>query len=205
VKAELPEQRIASADAPSCSRDTTGSAVSAAKDAKPTGSVSSRPVWPCPGMSRVIRTAGIRRGGGLSIACSLLHVRPSLTDAKLDWTLPHGELYGFPSHAEVSRPSRCRARIGSASSAPSHPIPRVRMSQPKSGQDNNKQQEGGERAFSPHQHSRRRNQPATHTHNNSSICLVQLKIARGNRACWGAQCRSGRIPAQFVRITLQFR
>ena len=42
---------------------------------------SSRPVWPCRGMWRVIRTAGIRRGGGLSIACSLLHVRPSLTDA----------------------------------------------------------------------------------------------------------------------------
>jgi hypothetical protein len=115
VKAELPEQRIASADAPSCSRDTTGSAVSAAKDAKPTGSVSSRPVWPCPGMSRVIRTAGTRRAGGLSIACSLLHVRPSLTDAELDWALPHGELYGFPSRAGVfaafSMPGENRFRI----------------------------------------------------------------------------------------------
>jgi hypothetical protein len=46
----------------------------------------------CPGMSRVIRTAGIRRGVSLSIACSLLHLRPSLTDAELDWALPHGEL-----------------------------------------------------------------------------------------------------------------
>ena len=89
--------------------------MSAAKDAKPTGSVSSRPVWPCPGMSRVIRTAGIRRGGGLSIACSLLHVRPSLTDAELDWALPHGELYGFPSRAGVfaafSMPGENRFRI----------------------------------------------------------------------------------------------
>lgn len=58
-------------------------------------------MWPCPGMSRVIRTAGTRRAGGLSIACSLLHVRPSLTDAELDWALPHGELYGFPSRAGV--------------------------------------------------------------------------------------------------------
>jgi hypothetical protein len=32
VKAELPEQRIASADAPSCSRDTTGSAVSEGRE-----------------------------------------------------------------------------------------------------------------------------------------------------------------------------
>jgi hypothetical protein len=40
-------------------------------------------------------------GAGLSIACSLLHVRPSLTDAELDWALPHGELYGFPSCAGV--------------------------------------------------------------------------------------------------------
>jgi hypothetical protein len=66
-------------------------------------------------MSRVIRTAGIRRGGGLSIACSLLHVRPSLTDAELDWALPHGELYGFPSRAGVfaafSMPGENRFRI----------------------------------------------------------------------------------------------
>jgi hypothetical protein len=77
--------------------------------------VSSRPVWPCPGMSRVIRTAGIRRGVGLSIACSLLHLRPSLTDAEVDWALPHGELYGFPSRAGVfaafSMPGENRFRI----------------------------------------------------------------------------------------------
>jgi hypothetical protein len=72
-------------------------------------------MWPCPGMSRVIRTAGTRRAGGLSIACSLLHVRPSLTDAELDWALPHGELYGFPSRAGVfaafSMPGENRFRI----------------------------------------------------------------------------------------------
>jgi hypothetical protein len=86
-------------------------------------------------MSRVIRTAGTRRAGGLSIACSLLHVRPSLTDAELDWALPHGELYGFPSRAGVfaafSMPGENRFRIFGAS----HPVPRVRTSQPKSGQD----------------------------------------------------------------------
>ena len=69
----------------------------------------------CPGMSRVIRTAGIRRGVSLSIACSLLHLRPSLTDAELDWALPHGELYGFPSRAGVfaafSMPGENRFRI----------------------------------------------------------------------------------------------
>ena len=42
---------------------------------------------------------------------------------------------GFPVVLGFSRPSRCRARIGSASSAPSHPVPRVRTSQPKCGQD----------------------------------------------------------------------
>jgi hypothetical protein len=66
-------------------------------------------------MSRVIRTAGIRRGVCLSIACSLLHVRPSLTDAELDWALPHGELCGFPSRAGVfaafSMPGENRFRI----------------------------------------------------------------------------------------------
>ena len=86
---------------------------------------SSRPVWPCRGMWRVIRTAGIRRGGGLSIACSLLHVRPSLTDAELDWPLRTANCTGFPVVLGFSRPSRCRARIGSASSAPSHPVPRA--------------------------------------------------------------------------------
>ena len=86
---------------------------------------SSRPVWPCRGMSRVIRTAGIRWGGGLSIACSLLHVRPSLTDAELDWPLRTANCTGFPVVLGFSRPSRCRARIGSASSAPSHPVPRA--------------------------------------------------------------------------------
>ena len=83
---------------------------------------SSRPVWPCRGMWRVIRTAGIRRGGGLSIACSLLHVRPSLTDAELDWPLRTANCTGFPVVLGFSRPSRCRARIGSASSAPSRPL-----------------------------------------------------------------------------------
>jgi hypothetical protein len=34
----------------------------------------------------------------------------SLTDAELDWALPHGELYGFPVVPGFSRPSRCRAR-----------------------------------------------------------------------------------------------
>ena len=86
---------------------------------------SSRPVWPCRGMWRVIRTAGIRRGGGLSIACSLLHVRPSLTDAELDWPLRTANCTGFPVVLGFSRPSRCRARIGSASSAPFHPVPRA--------------------------------------------------------------------------------
>ena len=86
---------------------------------------SSRPVWPCRGMWRVIRTAGIRWGGGLSIACSLLHVRPSLTDAELDWPLRTANCTGFPVVLGFSRPSRCRARIGSASSAPSHPVPRA--------------------------------------------------------------------------------
>ena len=76
---------------------------------------SSRPVWPCRGMWRVIRTAGIRWGGGLSIACSLLHVRPSLTDAELDWPLRTANCTGFPVVLGFSRPSRCRARIGSAS------------------------------------------------------------------------------------------
>ena len=83
---------------------------------------SSRPVWPCRGMWRVIRTAGIRWGGGLSIACSLLHVRPSLTDAELDWPLRTANCTGFPVVLGFSRPSRCRARIGSASSAPSRPL-----------------------------------------------------------------------------------
>ena len=115
MKAELPEQRIASADAPSCSRDTTG-VCGERGEGRETDRLGIEQTSVA--MSRHVAgdTDGRNSVGRRSFDCLQSPPRPSLAHRRRTrLAAAHGELYGFPSRAGVfaafSMPGENRFRI----------------------------------------------------------------------------------------------
>ena len=70
--------------------------------------------------------SAVRKAAGIPFTGSTYRDEFIMADAELDWELPHGGLYGFPSPAGIFAAFSMPARTGTASSATSRPVPRVR-------------------------------------------------------------------------------